>query len=35
MSENPDKELLAEADELFNTIFKITYYDDQEFSISN
>ena len=35
VSENPDKGLLVEADELFNTIFKITYYDDQEFSISN
>lgn len=27
--------LLLEADELFNIIFKITYYDDPEFAVCN
>ena len=35
VSENPEKDLLIPADELFNQIFKITYYDDHEHAICN
>ena len=35
LSENVDKDLLMEADELFNVIFKITYYDFPEHAVCN
>ena len=35
LSENIDKDLLMEADELFNVIFKITYYDFPEHAVCN
>lgn len=35
LSEHPDLKLLLEADELFNIIFKITYYDDLEHAVCN
>ena len=35
LSENQDKNLLLEADELFQIVFKITYYDDPETCICN
>jgi len=35
LSEHPDLALLLEADELFNIIFKITYYDDLEHAVCN
>ena len=35
LSENQELELLMDADELFNSVFKITYYDDPDHSICN
>lgn len=35
LSEHWDKLLLLEADELFNAIFKLTYYDDPDTAICN
>ena len=35
LSENQELELLMDADELFNSVFKITYYDDPDYSICN
>lgn len=35
LDENSEKALLLEADELFNVVFKITYYDDPETAICN
>ena len=35
LSENIDKDLLMEADELFDVIFKITYYDFPEHAVCN
>ena len=29
------EEILVQADELFNVIFKITYYDDEDHAVSN
>ena len=31
----PAKKLLCDADELFNTLFKICYFEDTEYSVSN
>lgn len=35
LSEHGEKALLLEADELFNVVFKITYYDDPDTAICN
>lgn len=35
LSENPGSDLLVAGDELFNTVFKITYYDDPDHSVCN
>lgn len=35
LSENPGNDLLVAGDELFNVVFKITYYDDPDHSICN
>jgi len=35
LSANKEKALLLEADELFNIVFKLTYYDDVETCICN
>ena len=35
LSENMEMELLMDADELFNSVFRITYYEDPDHSICN